>query len=284
MIDALVEPWRFGFMQRALLEVLLVALVCGPIGVLLSLRRLAYAGESLGHALVPGAAAFAALGLAAGWGAMIGAVIAAIAVAWLVRRSGASEDVAVALVFSVALAVGVIILTLFTPPQRATAVLFGDLLAVDRGDLLAAAFGAALLTTVVAGIVRAATVVAFDPSWARIAGVRVGLIDVVVLLGAALALGIALRGLGALLGLALLLAPMAVLRPWVRRVRTLLLLSAPLGALGGVVGLYLSYAIGLAAGPTIATVLLTAFLGSRVVAAMRFGGVSFPRSAVRRGD
>lgn len=283
MIEALVEPWRFGFMQRALLEVLLIAIVCGPIGVLLSLRRLAYAGESLGHALVPGAAAFAALGLAAGWGALVGAVVAALAVAWLVRRSGAREDVAVALVFSVALAAGVMILTLFTPPQRATAVLFGDLLAVDRGDLLAAIGGAVILTAVVAGIVRAATIVAFDPTWARVAGVRVGVIDVVVLLGAAVALGIALRGLGALLGLALLLAPMAVLRPWVRRVRALLLLSAPIGALGGVVGLYLSYFVGLAAGPTIASVLLIGFLGSRVVAAVRFRMDLSPGSPVRRG-
>lgn len=44
-MSALVEPWEFAFMQRALVAVLLVALVCGPVGALVSLRRLAYAGE-----------------------------------------------------------------------------------------------------------------------------------------------------------------------------------------------------------------------------------------------
>lgn len=263
MSEFLLEPWSYGFMQRALLEVVLIALACGPIGALLTMRRLAYAGESLGHALVPGVAVALAVGLAGGWGALLGALVAAVAVAVLIRRSDAYEDVAIALVFGVGLAGGVVLLALTAPPQRATAVLFGDLLAVDRLDLAAAASVALVLSVLLIGGTRWATLAVFDPSWARTIGLRTGAVDLAILIGAAFALVVALRGLGALLGLALLLAPAAILRPWIQRVAPLLALTVPVGTLAGLAGLLLSYHAGLAAGPAIATVLLGAFLVSR---------------------
>jgi ABC-type Mn2+/Zn2+ transport system permease subunit len=261
MSGLLLDPWGYGFMQRALLEVVLIAVACGPIGALLMLRRLAYAGESLGHALVPGVAVALAVGAAAGWGAVASALVAALAVAILIRRSPGREDVAIALVFSVALAGGVVLLALAAPPQRAAAVLFGDVLAVDRGDLVAAGLVAGALSALLAGGTRWAAAAIFDPSWARTAGLRTGAVD--------LALVVALRGLGALLGLALLLAPAAALRPWVDRVPVLLALAAPLGAIAGVAGLLASYHLGVAAGPSIAVILAAAYLCSRVAAGVR---------------
>jgi zinc/manganese transport system permease protein len=269
MSGLLLDPWGYGFMQRALLEVVLIAVACGPIGALLMLRRLAYAGESLGHALVPGVAVALAVGAAAGWGAVASALVAALAVAILIRRSPGREDVAIALVFSVALAGGVVLLALAAPPQRAAAVLFGDVLAVDRGDLVAAGLVAGALSALLAGGTRWAAAAIFDPSWARTAGLRTGAVDLALLVAAALALVVALRGLGALLGLALLLAPAAALRPWVDRVPVLLALAAPLGAIAGVAGLLASYHLGVAAGPSIAVILAAAYLCSRVAAGVR---------------
>lgn len=268
-MSALVEPWEFAFMQRALVAVLLIALACGPIGALVSLRRLAYAGESLGHVLVPGAAAAVALGVAAGLGAAAGALVAALAVALLLRARGEREDVAVALVFSVALAGGVILLALIAPPQRALAVLFGDVLTVAAGEIAPLAAAAAVLTIAVTAGWRSAAVALFDRSWALAAGMRVGLVDVGILVGAALALTAALPALGALLGTALLIGPAAILRPWVRGIGPLLVAAPLIGALVGVAGLVVSYNTGLAAGPTIAVGLAGLFLASWSAAGLR---------------
>lgn len=268
-MSTLVEPWQFAFMQRALVAVLLIALACGPIGALVSLRRLAYAGESLGHALVPGAAAAVALGVAAGLGAAAGALVAALAVALLLRARGEREDVAVALVFSVALAGGVILLALTAPPQRAVAVLFGDVLTVARGEILPLAVAAVVLAVAVAAGWRSAAIALFDRSWAVTAGVRVGLIDLGILVGAALALTTALPALGALLGTALLVGPAAILRPWVRGVGPLLVAAPLIGALVGVTGLVVSYHTGLAAGPAVAVGLSGLFLASWLAAGLR---------------
>lgn len=279
MSDLLLDPWSFAFMRRALLEVVLIAAACGPIGALLMLRRLAYAGESLGHALVPGVALALAAGVGAFGGALAGAIVAALAIAWMVARAPGREDAVIALAFSVALAGGVVILAVAVPPQRATAVLFGDLLAVDRGDVLLAALVAAGLSALLIGAGRAIAVAAFDPNWARSAGMPVGVLDAVLLVAAAVALVVTLQGLGALLGLALLLAPAAALRPWVERVGRLLVLTVPLGALAGVVGLLVSYHGGVAAGPAIATILFLAFLASRLAAGLRRSGVVGARVA-----
>ena len=257
------EPWQYSFMQRALLEVVLIALAASTIGVLLTLRRLAYAGESLGHALVPGAAVFVAIGLPGDVGATIGAITAAIAVAWLVRREEAREDVAVALVFAVALAVGVAILSITAPAQRVLAILLGDVLAVDRADLIAAAAVGAIIIAAVVGGQRVAVTAAFDPAWSRVAGIRPGVADVALLIGTALALGASLRGLGALLSVALLLGPAAIARPWVTRTPPLLIAAPLIGSVLSIAGLLLSYHAGLAAGPAIATLIAGCFLLSR---------------------
>ena len=263
MLSWVLDPLQYGFMQRALLEVVLIAVACGPVGALLSLRRLAYAGESLSHALVPGAAVFISFGLSGEWGAVLGALLAAVVTAFLLRRDDVREDVVVALVFSVALAVGVALLSLTVPAQRSLAVLFGDILAVDRGDLIGGAIAMAIVSGVVLVGSRAIALTSFDRGWARTIGIRVGLIDAALLLATALALGVALRGLGGLLALAMLIGPAAIARPWVRRVGTLLLLTIPLGLLAGCLGLLVSFHFGWAAGPAIATIIAGLFLASR---------------------
>jgi ABC-type Mn2+/Zn2+ transport system permease subunit len=120
---------------------------------------------------------------------------------------------------------------------------------------------------IVSGVVlvgsRAIVLTSFDRGWARTIGIRVGLIDAALLLATALALGVALRGLGGLLALAMLIGPAAIARPWVRRVGTLLLLTIPLGLLAGCLGLLVSFHFGWAAGPAIATIIAGLFLASR---------------------
>ena len=123
---------------------------------------------------------------------------------------------------------------------------------------------------------RTISLASFDRGWARTLGIRVGLIDAALLLATALALGVALRGLGGLLALAMLIGPAAIARPWVARVGPLLLLTIPLGLLAGCLGLLVSFHFGWAAGPAIASIIAALFLASRV-AALAIG--ARPRSA-----
>ncbi len=268
-MDGLVEPFTHAFMQRALVEALLMGLVCGLLGAFVVLRDLAYTGESMSHTLVPGAAVALALGLPVLGGALVGAIVAAVAIALLLRGSDVGEDVAVGVVFSGAFAVGVIVISTRGTPQDLDSLLFGSLLAVERQDLLIGGV-AALVVALGVLVLRGRLVVAgFDRPWAEAVGLRPALLDVVLVVGLALALVAALRGVGTLLVLGLLVAPAATARLVSRRVTTMLLLSPALGMASGVVGLELSYHRGVAAGPAVALTAVAVFVGVGAVRGLR---------------
>jgi len=281
-MDAVLEPFSHAFMQRALGEALLMGLVCGLLGTFVVLRDLAYTGESMSHTLVPGAAVAIAVGLPVLGGALVGGVAAAVAIALLLRRPDVEEDVAVGVVFSGAFAGGVILLSIRGTPQDLDSLLFGSLLAVERQDLLIGGLAALAVAVAVLLLSRRLVLAAFDRPWADAVGLRPGLLDVVLVVGLALALVAALRGVGTLLVLSLLVAPAATARLVSRRVTSMLLVSPALGMAAGVVGLELSYHRGVAAGPAVALTAAGAFVvvGGIVAARRR---TARPRVVVTSG-
>jgi iron/zinc/copper transport system permease protein len=134
-MSTLVEPFHYTFMQRALLEVVLMSVVCGVLGVFVVLRGLTYTGESLSHTLVPGAAVAVAVGISVLPLAFAGAVLAVLVIAFFAQRADVSSETAVGVVFSGAFAAGVIVLSIEGTPKELDSVLFGSILAVGPRDL-----------------------------------------------------------------------------------------------------------------------------------------------------
>jgi len=266
---ALLHPFSYDFMLRALAEVALMGVVCGLLGVFVVLRGLTYSGESLSHALVPGAAVALLAGLPVIAGALVGGVLAAIAIAVLLRRPDLGEDTAVSVVVTGAFAVGVVIIATRGTPRDLDSILFGSILAVDPRDLWVGLAAAAAVAGVCAALGRRLVLVAFDRAFAEALGLRPGLLDAVLLVALAGALTVALRGVGTLLVLALLVAPAAAARALTRRVWAMLALAPAIAVACGVVGLELSYHVGSAAGPTICLVALGSFAAAAAAASLR---------------
>lgn len=253
------HAFSYAFMQRALAEVALMGVVCGLLGVLVVLRGLTYSGESLSHALVPGAAVAVVAGLPVLAGALVGGVAAALAIAVLLRRPEVGEDTAVSVVVTGIFALGVVLLATRGTPRDLDSILFGSVLSVDRADLWLGLGAALAIAAIVAALGRRLVLVAFDRQFAGAIGMSAGLLDAVLLVALAGALTVALRGVGTLLVLALLVAPAAAARALVRRVWAMLLLAPALAVASGVAGLELSYLAGWAAGPAICLVALGVF-------------------------
>jgi len=262
----LLDPFGDAFLQRALVEVVLMGLVCGVLGAFVVLRDLSYTGESLSHTLVPGAALALALGLPVLGGALVGGVLAAALIALLLRRPDVGEDVAVGVVFSGTFAVGVLVISLHGTPRDLDSLLFGTLLAVGRADLVVAGIAAAGVVGAVLVLTRRLVAAAFDRSWAEAVGLRPDRLDVVLVVGLAFALVVALRGVGTLLVLSLLVAPAATARLFSTRVTRMLVLSPALAIAAGVAGLEASALWGVAAGPAVALVSVGCFLLAALVA------------------
>jgi ABC-type Mn2+/Zn2+ transport system permease subunit len=241
-----------SIMQRAFLEAIVLGLACGPLGVWILLLRRSYAAESLSHAMLPGLVIAALAGVPLLLGAAGGVLLAAAGIALVARDARAGGDVGVAVVVSGLFGLGGILALSPETPPRLGELLFGDLLGITRGDLVAAAaLSAGVLVALALGY-RALTATAFARGSAQALGLRPGRADLALLAVLAVTTVAAVQGLGNLLLVALVLAPAAAALNLAQRLPAMLALAALLAALAGIAGLVISYELGIAAGASIA--------------------------------
>jgi ABC-type Mn2+/Zn2+ transport system permease subunit len=252
MLGWLTDPFASPLAQRALLEVLILSLACGPLGVWVLLYRDAYAAESMSHGMLPGLVLAALTGAPLVLGAMAGVLVAAAGIALVARDERLGGDTGVAVVVSALLGLGAMLALSPETPPRLQELLFGDLLGVSTGDLVVAG---ALALGVVAALVaghRSLALVGFDRGSAQALGAGPLRWELALLAVLGLTTVAAVQGLGNLLLVALILAPGTAALSLVRRLPVALVLACGLAALSGVAGLIASFHLGIAAGASVA--------------------------------
>jgi len=256
MSDLLLDPWASPFMVRALLALLMVSLVCAVVGSFVVVRGMAFIGEGLAHASFGGVAAAFALGGSIYLGAAVGAVLTALAIGFVSRRAGLKFDTAIGILFVGAFALGILIMS----RQQGyvvdlTSFVFGNVLGVDRSDLvLIAAIGAGVLV-LVAAFYKELLLTSYDPTMAAASGLPVAIVQYGFLGLLGLTIVIAVKAVGIVLVVAMLVTPAATAQLLVQRLHLMMAVGAVIGALSSLIGLYLSYHADLA---TSAAVVLTA--------------------------
>jgi ABC-type Mn2+/Zn2+ transport system permease subunit len=252
MLAWLTDPFQDSFTQRALLEVLVLALACGPLGVWILLYRQSYAAESISHGMLPGLVLAALAGAPLILGAAGGVLLAAVAIALAGRDERLGGDTGVAVAVSGLFGLGALLALSPEAPPRLLELLFGDLLGASRGDLLAAALLAAGVAVALALAHRRLSASAFDRSAARSLGADPARWELALLALLAVATTAAAPALGSLLLVALIVAPGAAALRLAGRLPTALAVAVLTGALAGVAGLVLSFHLGIAAGASVA--------------------------------
>src|SRR5262245_4145937 len=251
----MLEPFQLPFVQRGIVEVLILAVAGGLIGTWIVLRGLAFSAHAVGTAAFPGLVLADGLGFAAVLGAGASAAVVALAVAVLARRERAGDryDAITALVLVAALALGVILASdVFHSGSNVETLLFGSLLLVDWRDVAFAAVAAAVVVACTFVLEQRWLARGFDAGSARALGVRSAVPDTVLLGLVALVAVAALSTLGALLATALLVVPAATTRLVCSRLRAWQLATVALVAVEGVAGLWLSVEVNAPPGPAIA--------------------------------
>jgi ABC-type Zn uptake system ZnuABC Zn-binding protein ZnuA/ABC-type Mn2+/Zn2+ transport system permease subunit len=253
-IDPLPEAFQLPFVQRGLVEVLILAVPAGLLGTWIVLRGLAFFSHAVGTATFPGLVLADGLGFAAPLGA-IGAALVFAGGTSALRGKRADQDATVALVLVGCLAAGVILASdVFGSGSNIETLLFGSLLLVDNGDL-ALAVGAAAATLVASALIGQHWLRAgFDPTAEGAGGVDSCVFDAILLALVALATIAALTVVGALLVTALFLVPAITARLLTERLLRWQLLSVALVAVEGTVGLWLAVETDAPPGATIACV------------------------------
>lgn len=260
----LTDPLSGAIMQRALIEVALLGIAGGAIGCWVVLNELSYGAESLPHAMFPGLVVAGLLGFPLLLGGAAGLLAAAIAIALAARTPLIGRDSAIAVVVTTMFGLGALLALSPATPQSIQTLLFGDVLGIGTGDLVAAG---ALTVIVVASLCvlhSRLLVVSFDRSTAHSVGVRTAPVDIALLVLLALSVLVAVQALGNLLVVALLIAPAAAARLVARRMLPMMATAVALAITGGVVGLYVSYHADTAAGASIALALTATHLVAAV--------------------
>jgi zinc transport system permease protein len=260
------------FMRLAFAVGAVVGLLAPAVGFFLVERRASLVGDGLGHVAFAGVAAGYLLDVSPVLTALLFAVVGAVAIEWLRSHGGTAGDQALALVFYTGIALGVVLLsTADRLDANLFQFLFGSILTVTWSDLwLVLALGVASLATI-AILYRGLVGAVLDEEGARVAGVRVGSMNLVVAVLAALTVGISMRIVGILLIAALMVLPVVAAQRVAWSLRSTLGLAMAVGLGAVVVGLTASYQLDLPPGGTIvlvaAAAVLVATVGGRAVGA-----------------
>jgi zinc transport system permease protein len=263
------EILTLPFMQRALLASVLVGLTAPSVGVFLVQRRLALMGDGIGHVALTGVA----VGLLLGWAPVLTAVVVAalgaIAIEVIRERGRTSGDVALALLFYGGIAGGVLLIGVAGGSSTSlVSYLFGSLTTVAPGDLAVMAALAAAVLAVTLGLQRPLFAVCQDEEFARVCGLPVRLLNVLLAVTGAVTVTVAMRVVGVLLVSALMVVPVATAQLATRGFRVTVVASMTLGVAYALGGVLLSYVADVPSGASIVVLAIAGFLVTAVAVAV----------------
>ena len=261
MIDTIIEPWEFVFMQRALLAATFAALVCSVVGVFVVLRGMAFMGDAVAHSSLAGMSVAYLFGGSIFWGAFAWALPASLAITFISRRANLRLDTAIGIIFASGFAVGII---LMSQVNNYTAdlfgLLFGNVLGVSWGEILLIGLVSGGVLLVIAAFYKELLFTAYDATMSAASGIPVRFIQYLLPLLVGVTTVASLKAVGIVLVLALLVTPAATAALVARRLPGIMAFSVLAGLISTVAGLYLSFHADLPTGPSIVVVASGLFL------------------------
>jgi ABC-type Mn2+/Zn2+ transport system permease subunit len=258
MIDWLFDPLNYSFITRAIVAAVIVGVVCSVLGTYVVLRGMAFFGDALAHAILPGVVVAFLLGWPLAVGALLMGVLTAVGIGALSNRGVIKEDTAIGVIFAGTFALGVALLSATGNYTVDLAhFLFGNLLGVSSSDLwLIFVLGIIVLLTV--GLFyKEFLVITFDPTLAITLRLPTTFLRYLLLVLIAVTIVVALQVVGIALMVAMLVTPAAAASLLTRRLGAMMGVAAVIGAVSGVTGVYVSFYLNIASGPA---VVLTATL------------------------
>ena len=258
----LFEPFEYQFFNNGLLVATIAGALCGLLGVFVVLRGMSYIGHGLSHAVFGGAAASAVMSINYFIGAGIWGVASGIIIGRIARRRLIGADAAIGVVTTASFALGLALLNRYGQAKKSIeAVLFGSVLGVETADIVAVSVVAIGTAVVIFALYRHFLFATFDPEVAQTSGVRVAMIEALLMGMLSLTILVTMRVIGTLLISALLVIPASVARMTTNSFARMLRVSPAIGAFSAATGMYLSSHLDTSASATIILVGTVLFIG-----------------------
>lgn len=256
MLDILIEPLKYSFMQRSLIEAIIVGAICAVIGSYLMVQRLALLGDAISHSVLPGLAIAFLLGINIFIGAFIAGIISTILINIIRTRSTIKEDAAMGIVFSAFFALGITLITIIQKDNKIDLnhFLFGNILGVTFADVRDTVIIAMIVIVTVFLIYKELLFYTFDKLGSQASGLPVHLLDLGLMILIGLTIIASLKAVGVVLVLSLLITPATTAYLLVNRLHQIMILGVAIGVFSSITGMYLSYFYNLPSGPAIVLV------------------------------
>jgi len=267
LYDFFLGPFvQYGFMSRALVGAMVLALSAGPVGVFLMLRRMSLTGDAMAHAILPGAGVgFLIAGLEIlpmTLGGFAAGLVVALLAGLVSRLTIQREDTSLAAFYLISLALGVMLVSLRGSNIDLMHVLFGTVLALNNDAMIMIGAVATISLVALALIWRPLFAECLDPNFLRSVSGSGQAVHLIFLALVVLNLVGGFQALGTLLAVGLMMLPAAAARFWVSRLEALCVVAVSIGVVSSYLGLLLSYHLSVPSGPAIILVAGAIYIGS----------------------
>lgn len=273
----ILEPLGYPLLTRSLEAAIIVGIISGVLGTFVVVRGMAFFGDALAHAILPGVAF--AYQRANGktddlfWGGLVAGILSALGIGVLTRHEKIKEDTAIGVVFAASFALGIAMISrIDNYAGDLSHILFGQILGVSAGDLRLIIFFGVIVLAIVALFYKEFMIISFDPTLARTLRLPTEFFRLLLLVLIAVTIVVSLQTVGVALMVALLVTPAAAAHLMTKRLFPMMLVSGLIGAASSIIGFYLSYHQDIATGPAIVLsatgIFLFVFLEQQVVRSM----------------
>ncbi len=249
-------PLSYPLLARSMEAAILVGIVSGVMGTFVVVRGMAFFGDALAHAILPGVAIMYQRTNGETdnlfWGGLVAGVLSALGIGLLTRHHKVREDTAIGVVFAAMFALGIAMISRMSNyAGDLTHILFGQILGVSQSDLTQIAVFSTVVLGIVALFFKEFMIISFDPTLAKTLRLPTELFRLLLLVLIAVTIVVSLQTVGIALMVALLVTPAATANLITHRLLPMMLVSALVGAASSIIGFYLSFHQDIATGPAI---------------------------------
>ncbi len=260
MLNLLLEPLEFEFMRNALFTAIMLGVLCAVVGSYLIVQRMGLLGDVIAHAVLPGLAIAFFFGIDIFLGAFISGTLSTWIITWIQTQSRVKVDVAMAMVFSGFLALGIMLITILKSKIDLHSFLFGDILGVTVSDVWRTLAITVIVLLAVKLFYKELLFYTFDALAAQAIGLPINLIQTGLISAITLTIIASMQAVGVVLVVSLLIGPAITAYLLVKELHEMMFLGAILGVIGSVSGMYISYYFNVPSGAAIVLVISVLFL------------------------
>ena len=261
MLNWLLAPFTYEFMQRGFIASVIVGTICSVIGCYVVIRSMAFMGDAMAHAILPGVAIAYILNGNLTLGALVASIIIALGIGQLSKQGRLKEDTSIGILFSAFLALGVLIISsIRTYAVDLSHILFGNILGVSRNDLIFTAVTAFFILLFIFIFYKEFLIISFDRVYAKAVKIPVEFYRNFMLVLMALTIVASIQTVGVVMVAAMLVTPAAAAFILSKRLPVMMGISCLIGIISSVIGLYISYYANVASGAAIVLTATAIFL------------------------